>query len=319
MKVMFDDRTEHYDLPIPNTNNRLIEDVSRIRTAFTIIDQFLKDNADAIGVPDGLATLDADGHVPLLQLSQSSRTTEMSDLWDDMTGVVLDYALSTPPSAAWRLCYGQTLLAADTPAANLRQKLIADGFPYGQDESGNPKVPDYRGRTAAGKDDMGGTAANRLTGAKSGIDGTTLGAAGGAETHTLTTAQMPSHAHAVTDPGHNHTITDPGHSHSVYDPTHAHSVYDPGHQHTYYSSNANDGGSGSQYQNTATLQNSSNTGAATTGIGIYGAYTGISIYAAGTGISVNSKVTGISVQNNGGGLEHNNTQPTIVMNKIIKL
>lgn len=37
----------------------------------------------------------------------------------------------------------------------------------------------------------GGTAANRLTSGGSGIAGTTLGAAGGAQTHTLSASQLP--------------------------------------------------------------------------------------------------------------------------------
>ena len=51
----------------------------------------------------------------------------------------------------------------------------------------------------AGKDDMGGTAAGRLTAAGSGVAGTALGAAGGAETHRLTGGQMPRHSHHITD------------------------------------------------------------------------------------------------------------------------
>jgi microcystin-dependent protein len=43
---------------------------------------------------------------------------------------------------------------------------------------------------------MGGTAASRLTTAGSGVNGLTLGATGGSQTHTLTTAQIPSHTHA---------------------------------------------------------------------------------------------------------------------------
>jgi microcystin-dependent protein len=56
-----------------------------------------------------------------------------------------------------------------------------------------------RGRVAAGLDNMGGTAANRLTSGGSGITGTTLGATGGAETHTLDVNQIPSHRHDVND------------------------------------------------------------------------------------------------------------------------
>ncbi len=66
-------------------------------------------------------------------------------------------------------------------------------------------VIDKRGRVSAGKDDIGGTAASRLTGTTMTPNGTTLGAAGGTQTHTLVTGEMPSHTHSVTDPGHTHT------------------------------------------------------------------------------------------------------------------
>jgi microcystin-dependent protein len=195
--------------------------------------------------------------------------------------------------AGWIFADGRTLLAA-SPYAALRAAYIADSFPFGQDGSGNPKIPDMRGRTAAGLDNMGGGAASRLTGA-------TLGAGLGAQTHTLTAAEMPVHAHGVTDPTH---------AHAVADPTHAHSVYDPGHSHTYdrYSAIApavHQSGT-NQSRNSQTIA----TGASATGIGIYAAATGISIYGAGTGISI---------QNAGSGGAHNNVQPTLVTNFIIKV
>lgn len=57
-------------------------------------------------------------------------------------------------------------------------------------------VMDTRGRVRAGRDDMAGTsAAGRLTTAGAGLDGTVLGGAGGAQTHTLTEAQIPAHTH----------------------------------------------------------------------------------------------------------------------------
>jgi microcystin-dependent protein len=68
-------------------------------------------------------------------------------------------------------------------------------------------LPDWRGRTLAGLDDMGNSAAGRLTSSYFGATATILGAVGGSESHTLTTSEMPVHSHGVTDPGHTHTIT----------------------------------------------------------------------------------------------------------------
>ena len=121
------------------------------------------------------------------------------DTWAGMTGTVLDFAGTTAP-AGWLLCFGQSVLRSDYP--NL---FAAIGTTFGSVDATHFTLPDLRGRVAAGKDDMGGAAASRLTTAAGGVDGLTLGNAGGNQTHTLTTAQMPAHNHAVTDPGHNHT------------------------------------------------------------------------------------------------------------------
>jgi hypothetical protein len=50
-----------------------------------------------------------------------------------------------------------------------------------------------------------------------------------------------------------------------------------------------------------------------------GALTGIGIYGAATGVSVNGALTSISTQNNGSGTAHPIAQPTLVLNKIIRL
>lgn len=200
----------------------------------------------------------------------------------------LPWSLPTEPTG-WIFCDGRTLLSS-TPYGALRAAYVAASFPFGQDGSGNPFVPDMRGRVPAGLDNMGGSAASRITAGGSGIAGTTLGAAGGAETHTLTSAQMPVHAHSVTDP------------------THAHAVYDPSHKHV-----TTDTTSDSIIVRTTTAGSYNITGGGPTNGWSSGgydyAYTNISIYGA---------ATGISIQNAGSGGAHNNVPPTLMTNYIVK-
>lgn len=243
--------------------------------------------------------------------------SKLLGLWDDLTGVVLDYALSTPPSSEWLMCYGQALEPGVIQTRRLRAKLLADGSPHGVDGAGNPKVPDARGRTTAGKDDMGGAAAGRLTTAGAAINGAALGAAGGAQTHILTVAQMPAHAHGVYDPGHAHGVNDPTHAHGVYDPAHSHHVNDPGHSHG-INREPLTSTTGSQYRVNG-AGDVTTTGPSLTGIWLNAAVTGIGIYGSATGISIYGSGTSISIQDNGSGDAHSITQPTLVLNKIIRL
>lgn len=65
-------------------------------------------------------------------------------------------------------------------------------------------APDLRGRSPFGLDNMGGSDAGRLAASNA------LGGTGGAETHTLTSTEMPTHSHPLTDPGHTHPEVDDG-------------------------------------------------------------------------------------------------------------
>jgi microcystin-dependent protein len=118
-------------------------------------------------------------------------------------GTVLDYAGAAAPTY-WLLCYGQSLVRADYAAL-----FTAIGTTFGAADADHFTLPDCRGRVVAGQDDMGGSSANRLTGVTGSVDGDTFGAAGGAETHTLTEAQLASHTHTGTtgneNANHQHT------------------------------------------------------------------------------------------------------------------
>ena len=109
-------------------------------------------------------------------------------------GSVIDVAGATAPLGTL-LCYGQAV--SRTTYADLFAYL---GTLYGSgDGSTTFNLPDLRGRVVAGKDDMGGSSANRLTkaDATNGVNGDNLGEAGGKESHTLVTAEMPSHNHSI--------------------------------------------------------------------------------------------------------------------------
>lgn len=56
-------------------------------------------------------------------------------------------------------------------------------------------LPDGRGRVLAALDDMGNSAAGRLTASYFGTAATVLGAAGGTESYALSLAQIPAHSH----------------------------------------------------------------------------------------------------------------------------
>lgn len=179
-------------------------------------------------------------------------------------GSILDYAGAAAPSG-FLFCFGQEIVRATYP-----ELFDAIGVTYGAGNGTTTfNLPDYRGRVAAGKDNMGGVAANRLT---SPVTGSTLGAVGGEQAHTLVTGEVPSHNHTVTDPGHTHSTT-----------LRATGV----------------GGSDDAATAKWNVRTSTDYG--------------------NLSPATSSSTTGISLAASGGGGSHNNTQPTIIFNKIIKV
>jgi len=175
-------------------------------------------------------------------------------------GVVNPFAGATAPSG-WLLCYGQAVSRTQYPVLFT---TLSTTYGVG-DGSTTFNIPDMRGRAVAGKDDMGGTAASRLTATVLSA-ANTLGATGGTQTHTMTSAEMPSHTH--TQNPHTHILR--GDS-NTYPGNALYAFLQP-----YYNLASPGSAASSIYSETATNQNT------------------------------------------GGGSAHLNTQPTIVLNYIIK-
>jgi microcystin-dependent protein len=161
----------------------------------------------------------------------------------------------------------------------------------------------------------------------------------------------PGHTHNITDPGHIHGISDPGHAHGVTDAGHAHSLY-PFRQYTEGNGTRGDGaelttvsGGSNIYPNTALANAGVSINASSTGVLVNNNATNVSVNSITTGISVNNMVTSISinggttgltvdndtteltvnnaasnitVNDNGSGAAHNNMQPWLCINFLIK-
>jgi len=116
-------------------------------------------------------------------------------------GTMLDYAGTSAPSG-FLLCYGQEV--SRSTYANLFS-AIGTAFGVG-DGSSTFNIPDCRGRTKVGLDNLGGSSADRITSANAdSLNNTGFGSETDAGTngttgsHTLTVSQIPAHTHAVND------------------------------------------------------------------------------------------------------------------------
>lgn len=112
------------------------------------------------------------------------------------SGMVIPFAGTSAPTG-FLMCGGQAV-----SRSTYSDLFAVIGTTYGVgDGSSTFNLPDLQGRVVAGKDDMSGSSANRLTDAVTGgLNGDTLGDTGGTESHTLTSAQSGLRQH-------NHTAT----------------------------------------------------------------------------------------------------------------
>jgi len=201
--------------------------------------------------------------------------------WDSLTptflspppGVISQFAGSAAPDG-YLLCVGQSLNT--TTFANL---FNAIGYTYGGSGS-SFTIPNLQGRVTVGRDATQG-------------EFDVLGESGGAKTHTLTTAEMPSHTH--TQNSHNHGQDAHNHSQNP----HSHPIFGNG---WFYLAN----GSGNADANI------------TTGGGGYSQIFPTNATATNNAATATNQPTIATNQNTGGGGAHNNLQPYIVLNYIIK-
>lgn len=108
-------------------------------------------------------------------------------------GGMIPYTGATAPNSGFVLPYGQCI-SRTTYAAYFA--LVGTSF-GGCDGSTTFGVPDIRGRVVAGMDNMGGSAAGRLTSAGA-VNGSIFGYTGGSQFHSLTASENGQHSHTAT-------------------------------------------------------------------------------------------------------------------------
>lgn len=217
-------------------------------------------SAQTVTVERGAQGSTARSHSAGTTWSLSTTSTDMGGVTP--VGSITAFAASTAPTG-WLLCDGQAV--SRTTYAHL---FAVIGTTYGTGNGSTTfNVPNLKGRIPVGLDS-----------AQTEFD--VLGETGGAKTHTLTTAEMPSHTH--TQDSHNHTQN--AHTHTG-------------------SGRPDDATSTGNWYNTVeqTTQAVQTTG---------------EIAAAST--TATNIATTATNQNTGGGGAHNNLQPYIALNYIIR-
>lgn len=132
-----------------------------------------------------------------------------------------------------------------------------------------------------------------------------VGLRGGSTTKTISTDNLPSHDHSITDqqhthgiydPGHKHGLTNPSHNHSASTPDHSHAVSDPQHTHNTKASDSGTSYGGLELNRDDTTAQASS-GSIQGGYQTYPSPTGISLDTASTLITVGNTTPIVTMDN----------------------
>lgn len=135
--------------------------------------------------------------------SSSNILTGLADTTQINVGSPVELSLCVVPGTTVVSKTSSTVTLSNPSSVSLN--AVALFFPFGNGNGTTTfNVPDLRGYAVAGRDNMGGSAAGRLTSTYFKAPG--LGATGGLQTATISSSNLPitGYSSVVTDPGHGH-------------------------------------------------------------------------------------------------------------------
>lgn len=264
--------------------------------------QVYDEQLDTGTIPSGAAWIEPLDGVPQLTAKAQDGTTYQLPIVPPpppvlvpIGGTVMWPGTSDPAGGQFFICDGRTL------STTLYAELFAvcgTTWNIGGEAAGTFRIPDMRSRSPVGAG-QGTDLTNRA-----------LGSEFGEEDHDLATAEMPSHSHTASGGSHSHSISGGGpHTHTgdVGGGSHAHSGVATGINAT--SSTVQ--GPGGQNALTSASLAFGNSSATTPSMSV-------TVNSGGTTPALNSNDAANTIASTGGGNPHNNMQPSLAMNFILR-